>query len=466
MKILLVNPQIPHNFYNDEFHLPSGVLAIGSVLKEAGENVKLLDLKVSQHKNPDVLTDVLDSEFAKTAHDYKPDLIGFGGLFSGNFLDVLRMSKLSKKNSPDTPIIMGGTHPTMYAKEILENCPSLDYLTLGEAESTVAGFIKILRQGKRDFSGLEGFAYRKKGLPTINERTKNFYIKDLDSLPFPAYELINFEDYDVDTSTWHNPKNLKIRTEIPISTSRSCPYDCNFCASSEIMGRGFRKRSANNVLDEIEYLYHEHQQTHFGIMDDNFTFDKQRLLDICNGINKRSLDIQFETHNGVSIKTLDDEIIEAMANAGLTRVALPIESGSDYIRNQIMRKELKREKIYEVVNTLKKYDSIFLRAFYVIGMPEETKETLQDTYNMIKELELDKVHLTNIIPFPMTRVYEQAKKDNLLRNVNPDELYLSDKMYQANFNTYFIKPYNMEIEELHEFRQKCEDMIKSKHTKP
>jgi len=463
MKILLVNPPIPHNFYNREFYLPSSFLYIGAVLQKNGEDVKLMDFKTIQSKylketkkDPDY--SIYENKLADLINNYNPDLIGLGGLISANFKDMLRFSELAKKTSPTTPIVIGGAHATMYPKEILENCNSIDWLILGEGETSTTQLVEMLKNKNYDFDEIEGFAYRKGKEIKIKKRTN--FIKNLDELPMPAYNLIDLKDYYEDTNAWHNPKNLLINTEIPIISSRSCPNDCNFCASSEIMGRGWRPRSAKNVVDEIEYLYNNYGQNHFSFMDDNFTLNKSRLLEICDTINKKKLNIQFETHNGVSINTLDDEIIDAMATAGLTRIALPIESGSDYIRNKVIGKNLKKEKIFEVLKSLRRYKGqIYARAFFIIGMPEDTKETLMETYRMIEQLNVEKVHLTNIVPFPGTRVYTQAIKDNLLVNLNVKDLYKSDELYQTNYDRYFIKPYNMEISELHEFRKKCNKLL-------
>ncbi len=462
MKILLIYPPIPRSFYNREFYLPSSLLYLGAVLRENKEKVKLLDFRTHQKreletKGRDLQEGYYEGKLIETISDFKPELIGFGGLFSGNFLDILKLSKTAKKEFPEIPIVMGGAHASMYPREILENCPSLDGLILGEGEESMVQFVNIIKNNCFEFDKIDGFAFRKNGKPVINP--KKHYIEDVDDIPFPAYDLINLEDYYEDTSGWHNPKNLPINTEVPIISSRSCPNDCSFCMASKIMGKGWRARSPGNVVDEIEHVYNKYNHRHFSFMDDNFTLGKSRLIEICNQISKRGLNIQFETHNGVSINTLDDEIIDAMASAGLTRIALPIESGSDYIRNEIMGKNLDREKIFDVIKSLKKHDQVYIRAFFIIGMPEETHATLMDTYNMIKEMDVERVHLTNIVPFPGTRVFEQAVRDNLLVDIDLKNLYKSDELYQTNYNRFFIKPYKLELRDLHEFRAKCEGLI-------
>ena len=121
-------------------------------------------------------------------------------------------------------------------------------------------------------------------------------------------------------------------------------------------------------------------------MDDNFALNRKRTIEICSEIIRRGLDIQFETPNGISINTLNEEVLDALVSAGLVRVYLAIESGSEFIRNEIMGKHLSTEKIYEIVGLTKKHKQLHVKAYFIIGMPEETHETLEETYNMIKKI--------------------------------------------------------------------------------
>lgn len=463
MKILLVNPPMPVAWYNDEFYLPSSLLYLGAQLQKNGEDVRVLDLKAIKIPQGDSPEKFYDKILLETILEFGPKLIGFGCLFSGNFPDALRLSKLCKKNFGDIPVVAGGIHFTIYAKEILENCSSIDWIALGEAEETIVQLVNKIKKRDYDFSEIQRVAYRKNGKVVINPGEN--YISDPDVIPFPAYDLVNLKDYYTDTSFWHNPKNMPINTSIPIITSRSCPNQCPFCSMYMAMGPKWRARSPQNVVDEIEFLYNKYDHRHFSIMDDNFSLVKSRVIEICALIKKRGLDLQFETPNGLSLKTLDKEVIDAMVSAGLVRVSLAIESGSDYIRNTVMRKNLDREKIFEVTKMIKEHKSIFTNAFFIIGMPEETQETLMDTYNMMKEIDVDKIHLMNIVPFPSTRVYEQALRDNLLVDLDPKSIYQADDLYFKNYDRFFIKPYELELADLSEFRVKCAELMNRKNSK-
>ena len=223
------------------------------------------------------------------------------------------------------------------------------------------------------------------------------------------------------------------------------------------------------MVNEIELMYHRSGQTHFSFMDDNFTFNKERTLTICHEIVKRGLNIQFETPNGLSMKTLDKEVLDALVEAGLVRVSLAIESGSELIRNRVMGKNLSQEKIYEVIKLTKSHAQLYVKAFFIIGMPEETVHTLEQTYEMIQSINVDRVYIQNILPFPGTSLFKQAVRDGLLVDVDVKRLYEDDGMYITNWKRFFIKPYQLDIEQLQQFRVRCEALIsqqsQSRHRK-
>ncbi len=457
MKILLVNPPIPISWYNDEYYLPSSLLYLASSVRESGNCVKILDMKALKPVNQDKAIEFYEKALLDTIDSFSPDIIGFGCLFSGNFPDVLRFSVLCKEKFENIPIVAGGIHFTIYANEILNNCPSIDWIILGEGEESIVQLINTIKNKQNAFDKIDGFAYRDNGKVKVSNK-RNYY-RDINDVPFPAYELIDLEDYFVDTTSWHNPKKLPINTSIPLISSRSCPYQCTFCSMYMVMGSDWRARSASNLVDEIEFLYNKYKHRHFSFMDDNFTLSKKRIIEICDLIKKRKLNIQFETPNGLSLRTLDKDVIDALVSAGLVRISLAIESGSDHIRNNIMKKKLKREKIYEIVEIIRKHTDLFVSVFFVIGMPEETQETLEETYNMIKYMNVDKVHLMNIIPFPSTEVFEQAKRDNILIGIDPDNMYKADDLYFKNFDRYFVQPYELSLQELNDFRARCDSLI-------
>ena len=457
MKVLLVNPPIPSFFYNREFYFPSSLLSLGAVLQQKGHEPYILDLKTFQRGD----TDPADSFYAARLLDvierFQPDLLGFGCLFSGNFPDVLDLSKAVKQARPEIPVLMGGIHATLYVREILSNCASIDGIVLGEGEDTIVRIVDALDAG-RPWHHISGFGCRVDGQVIVHP--KSDYIEDIDRLPMPAYDLIDVRDYFMDTSAWHNPKGLPIHTSVPILSSRSCPNRCRFCSMYRVMGPRWRARSAGRVLDEIEYVYHTYGLRHFSFMDDNVTLDKSRMMRMCQGILDRGLDLQFETPNGVSVRTLDQELMDAMVDAGMVRISLAIESGSEYIRNKIMNKRLSNEKIYEILALTRRYPQLYVTVFFLIGMPEETRESLEETYRMIERIEAHKTIIMNLVPFPGTAVFQQAVRDHLLTGVDPERLYLANDRYFTNYDQIFLKPYALDCDEIGRFRERCDRLLK------
>lgn len=465
--LLLINPQ-----NSDQIRSPGYFLIPLSLLYLAGtsrlvSDTRILDLNVLKKKHLEShaggdfpYLEAVEQEVARL----KPDFVGITCLFSEQFGMVLNIADSVKKVHPTAITVLGGMHPTIFYKDILENCPNVDAMVIGEGEKTLE---KVLTYDFEKWDTIEGFAFKDREKQVrVNENIP--FIQDLDALAPPAYDLFNFEDYRLDSSGWYNPKKFDIGTSAPVLTSRSCPYKCSFCGMNLVMGTSFRSRSAEVVFKEMEYLYHEHNVRYFNIMDDNFTLDKKRIKKICQYIIDAKIDISFDMPNGIMTTTLDDDVIDALAEAGFAYCFLAIESGSDYIRNKVMHKQLSLETIYRVVKSFRRHPQIHLAAFFLMGMPEETRETLDETYKLIEELDLDSFKMSVATPFPGTKLFDQCMRDKLF--LTDDErlnsLWRDTNWYQRILNVdppYFFKPYKMEIDELEEYAEKFEALRHLKH---
>ena len=463
MKILLIAPylgEMKHISKEEtmEHLLPSSALVyLASFLRSHNHDPVLLDLNTKPvHKQVDKLK-FCQSKIIEHIKECDPKLVGINCLFSGVFPTVLEFVKVIRSNFPKIKIVIGGIHPTTYPQNILEHCKEIDYVVLGEGETQIVELADCIEQDDfKNLSKISSFACRtEEGLVKINADKS---LLDLDDLPMPAWDLVDFKDYEIDMSRYYNPKQHVIKNRVPIFSSRGCPMNCNFCDMFLTMGKQHRRSSAEKFVDEIEFLYENKGMNYFSIMDDNLTLNNGHILKICDEIKRRKLDIQFETPNGVQVNSLNEEVIAALASAGLVRTNVAIESGSDYIRNLVIGKELEREKIYDVCKLLKKY-RIMTGGFFVIGFPEETNETLADTYEMMNELKLDRMRPHIAIPFPGTRLFEQVKRDNLFtQHVDFDNLWGTPVSHTQD--DFIIKPYDMSIEDLRKWRSKLAAMNK------
>ena len=465
--LLLINP--PNS---DQIRSPGYYLLPLSLLYLAGSSrsvakVNILDLNVSKSAS---FRSKKDGQFSYTRaveeemRRLMPDFVGITCLFSAQFAMVLNIAEVVKNVNPSVAVILGGMHPTIFHKDIVSNCPTVDAVVIGEGELTLK---KMLSHDRDDWHGIEGLAFKNRsGQITITEKTN--FVDNLDELAPAAYDLFNFEDYKLDSSGWYNPKKFNIGTSAPVLTSRSCPFKCCFCGMNLVMGARFRARSAEDVFKEIEYLYTTHNVRYFNIMDDNFTLDKKRIKKICKYIIDAKLDLSFDMPNGIMTATLDDDVIDALAEAGFAYCFLAIESGSDYIRNTVMHKQLSKETIFRVVNSFRRHPEIHLAAFFLMGMPEETKETLDETCALIEALDLDSFKMSVATPFPGTKLFDQCLRDNLflIERKKLNSLWHDTNWYQRILNVdppFYFKPYEMDIPQLEEYVNKFEFMRHQKH---
>ncbi len=455
MNILLIFPHKLEGLKDSKGTIPVPLLHLAAILQNNGHIVTIFDFSVFKYTNNQFDEKDVRLAVENLIADTKPELVGINCFTTLHFPFTQILCKTIKQCNSSLPIVLGGVHPSLFAQEILTNDPMVDYIVIGEGEVQFKALADSYSNGC--FENLEtipAFAFRDDdGNVVLTKR--DTYIDNLDSLPMPAWELIDLERYYADHSTWYNPKGLHFEACIPVLTSRSCPFSCNFCACYATMGRQFRKRSPQSVVDEIQMLHEQKGQNYFGFIDDNVNLDKQHILEICNEIVKRDLNIQYETTCGVHIASLNEEVIDAMADSGCVFVRLPMEHGNDYMRDKIIGKNLSRNKIFSVTQHLKKR-KIFTSSMFIMGFPEDTTETLEDTYSLICELQLDLNYVFNLIPFPGTRVFKQALDDNLLiDNFNVKDLWkgmvnLDPVQDECRF---FIKPYNMSLDELMYYRR-------------
>lgn len=455
MHILLITCRRLDWMQESKGSIPIPVLYLAAALRNAGFEPSILDLSVSPvelGKSPDQSSlDLIEREVRKRGSA----LIGFNCFVSQHFPFIMGASEHLRKTFPGIHITVGGAHPTLFAEDILNNCPAIDSVVLGEGEEQIVALAKSIETGKMtDLAFVQALSYRNDGRVVTNPRTH--YIADLDALPCPTWDLIKLEDYFADHTGWNNPKHFKINLSIPILTSRSCPFECSFCACHKTMGRTFRMRSAKLVVDEIEMMHKDYGMNYFGFIDDNVNLNKQHVIDICDQIIARKLNIQFEPTCGLYLGMVDEDVAKALGKAGCVFARLPVEHGNDYMRNTIIGKKLPREQIFRAKKLLKE-NGMRVSTMSIMGFPEDTSQTLQDTYDLLMELDADLNYVFNLIPFPGTRVFDQALREGLLVGH-----YDASTLWRGEIDLdpvqrkqqYYLKPRNMTFEQMDVFREK------------
>ncbi len=360
---------------------PLGLGYIVSYLRQNGVTANLVDCTFMSVK-----------EATERVKSSKPDIIGIYSMFSMK-RPALQMAHLLKDSCG--MLVAGGPLPSISPKYFVND---FDAVAIGEGEKTALELVRLYESGQ-PISEIDGIAYREKNRNShgkiIYTKPRQF-IKNLDSLPFPARDQFDNEAYKK-----HYERSGYTTTSV--ITSRGCPFQCDFC-SRAVFGNRFRARTAKNVVDEMEGVQ-ELGYDRIWFSDDCFTLDKKRLLSICEEIMQRRLDIGWECLSRVD--TIDKETALKMKQAGCVRVFFGLESGNDAIL-ALMKKQATSSQGRKAVLTAKSA-GIQVGAFFIVGYPGETNETILDTLRFGSSLPLDYLSFTLPYPIPGTALYERLK---------------------------------------------------------
>ena len=347
-----------------------------------------------------------------------------------NDLMSLRIAKEVFGDSITT--IAKGAHFSFLAKQVLQSHDFIDIAICGEGELT----LKEILQGS-PLSEIKGICYRDDYEIVENQRRP--FNENLDDLPYPARDLI-------DNSLYIRPDNNKKQAVIKVS--RGCPYHCFFCLATPLNGRIVRKRSAENIIGEIRECVEKYGINNFIFWSDIFNLDKEWTRDLCRKIIESGLKITFSTNTRAD--SADMETIMLMKKAGCRLVSIGVESGSQYMLDKMGKKIT----LSQIVNTVKafKKSGIQIYAYYVIGLPWETKETIKDTLNFAKKLNTDYVSFYTATALVGTTFYDYVENSSL------GELDYSHPYY---FPT--VRTHELSSQEIFEYHKK---MVREYYLRP
>lgn len=417
-KILFINPPISCNketkFSN--FKLPLGFMYMADLLERNNFIVKILDCQLYYEKKREVDKETIKiglypEDIFNEVIQFSPDIVGISCAYGAYEQDSFEVINLVKKAGLNLKkrilIIVGGAHTSANPSYVLRN-NNIDLAVIGEGELTMLDIAKNYYHGKR-IDNIKGTALIFKNRFKMNKSRE--YIQNLDNLK-PAYHLIDLERY------FSHPDNSMAtmrKRVVDIITSRGCPANCVFCSIHTVWGKKWRGRSPKNVVDEIEFLIKKYKIGQFRVQDDNLTFDRKRIMDICDEILKRGLNVKWDTPNGVAIWALDEEVIKKMKRAGCYRITFGIESGCDKTQRYI-RKVLDKNKIKKFIDFCHK-NRIWVCSTFIIGFPYETREDINQTLDFILNLKINFPFVYVAQPYMGTDLYEDFKKEHLLEDI-------------------------------------------------
>ena len=312
-----------------------------------------------------------------------------------------------KRDFPGTKIVAGGPHISTFGKSALLDCSAIDIGVMMEGEKT---FVEICKG--QDPNQIAGIFYREDTAGVIQTGAPEL-IEDLDRVPFPKYEKFRINSY---------PRTISI------VTSRGCPYQCIYCPIASVMGRGFRARSAANVVDEIEYWVNRGFKD-FSIADDVFNFLPQRVYDICDDIEKRKLSgLRITCGNGIRADQADRALLQRMKEAGFYYLAFGVESAN----NNVLKTLKKGERIEKIEEAIKEACRLgfAVELFFLIGSPGETRQDVQQSIDFALKYPINNAKFYNLIPFPNTELYSWLEEKDYFLFPRPD--YLDNIMHHVN----------------------------------
>ncbi|MDP2909974.1 MAG: radical SAM protein [bacterium] len=334
--------------------------------------------------------------------------------------------KSIKKVLPEAKIIFGGPHPSCGASDIFRFFPEINWAFKGEAEIGLAKLLDFIVEGKTDaeaLKGVSGLIWRDGGRTVVNEQV---FVENLDELGMPSWDLIRPDIYPLSPHGGFF-RNYPIA---PVIISRGCPFSCTYCAGHLISGKKIRFRSADNVIDEIKILYNQYGIREIHIEDDNFTFNRNLVMEFCRKLKKNNLNISWTCPNGVRLDTLDKDLLLAMKDAGLYSISVGVESGSERILKD-MKKNLTKETIKEKINLIREC-GLDVSGFFIIGYPTETKDDIMETIDFAMSLDLKRAGFSLFKPFPGTEITRNLIEKGELKEISDEDwakFILADAVY-------------------------------------
>jgi anaerobic magnesium-protoporphyrin IX monomethyl ester cyclase len=416
MRILMIQP----NYHSGGAEIagnwpPSWVPYVGGALKQAGfTNVRFVDA-MSKDIPDDVLAQIIETN--------QPDVVLATAITPMIYQSETTL-KIAKDVCPNVVTVMGGIHPTYMYGEVLNEAPWVDYIIRGEGEEVTVNLLKAIENGtdRRDRREINGIAFLEDG--EVVATPAHPPIKDLDTLS-PDWSLLEWEHYI------YTP--LNVRVAVP-NYARGCPFRCRFCSQWRFW-RKYRARTPKKFVDEIETLVKDYGVGFFILADEEPTINRSRFIALCEELIDRNLDVHWGINTRVTDVLRDEELLPMYRKAGLVHVSLGTEAAAQLNLN-IFRKETTIEDNKRAIQLLKK-NGIVAEAQFIMGLENETPETIEETYRMALDWKPDMVNWNMFTPWPFSDLFQDLGDRVEVRDYS-----------QYNFVTPIMKPDNMEREDV------------------
>ena len=410
MKVLLINPPVRQRQGPQD--IPVGLAMIASITKQEGHQIAFLDLNANRVPLQVAANEIMIDDY---------DIIGIGGL-SSQYKEIKQILPICRQIHPDALIVAGGGFVTYMPDKMLKLRPEIDIIAIGEAEETWADF---LREGPHgDFSKVKGIAFRDKNGKIIFTEPRPL-IKDMDALPYPAYELLDLDKYSENYQFCLSEEMLTTKRKIHMITERGCPRQCTFCTHNgmsrwdQIVSIGKEKvrelddefgfqqiarfNSPKFVVKHLKFLTEQYNLGYVFIADENLTANRKRTIELCNLMIKEGLPNKVKWGTAGDAASVDDDVIALMKKAGCTFISYGGESASDKVLKYDIQKGTTRKNNQDAVDIMKRQGMEPIMTFMLGNPHEDVNDILETTDFFIKNnLSCDPFICT---PYPGTKLY-------------------------------------------------------------
>ncbi|PNU20633.1 B12-binding domain-containing radical SAM protein [Geothermobacter hydrogeniphilus] len=362
---------------------PLGLAALAAYLLRAGFDCRIIDINADPAGERRLL-ELLRSE--------RPAWLGFS-CTTASFLDGVRLARLARRELPAVRTVFGGAHVSALQEQVLRDYPEVDFVVVGEGEATLLELLEVGADQAEQVPGLIG----RRGKEIF--RTASRSLLELDDLPFPAYErLAGYpQRYQLPIFNYPTTPNSSC------ISSRGCPYACSYCDRS-VFGRSFRFNSAEYLYQHLAYLRERFGLRHVNFYDDQFTFQRQRVVDLCQKLLDKPLGMTFNC--AVRAEHIDPELLRLMKAAGCWMTSLGIETGDPELLAQHRQNpdlDMMASKLHQI-----KAAGIRTKGLLMMGLPGESETSIRRSMEYVFSLPIDDFNLAKFTPFPGTPLYEQV----------------------------------------------------------
>jgi radical SAM superfamily enzyme YgiQ (UPF0313 family) len=374
MKILLIYPYfLEERVHVEEIRvLPQGIFFVAALCRQHGYEVEILNWYDIQGR---------PQEIRETLKRIRPDIIGFS-ILHANRWGGIDISGIAREIDPAVQIVFGGIGATYLWEHLLTNFDDIDYVVLGEGEVCFLELIRCLEAGRlSDIPTIRGLALRRDGKPVCTEPAQPE--AGLDTLPNPA----------------------RFFTYQHVSLTRGCPGNCTFCGSPGFWHRRVRFHSAAYFVEQLELLSRKGVR-HFYFCDDTFTVNSQKVVEVCRMILERGLDITWQAISRVDM--INEEILYWMRKAGCIQISFGVENGSEKIR-RLLNKTFTTAQVEQAFSRTTRY-GILSRAYFIYGCPGESRETVQESIDLMRRIKPLGTVFYILDLFPGTALYDVYRR--------------------------------------------------------